>query len=179
MRSIAFPRAPCPHCRSMFSIPRLNKPAMPGYHHNSKCKGLIFFLPKVCCNDKPVVFAALTMYSMLEAGGWTWPRSLLCRSRMRCMSPSLMALLPLGLALHHSSSWSRNLSRMDSSRVELVRTMARAVWVRHRYKLAALTQPRKGRGLFMTVTLLRNGEHFLVVCKTRENRCRGGIAYRF
>lgn len=96
------------------------------------------------------VSSALTMYSMLEAGGWTWPRSLLCKSRMRCMSPSLMALFPLDLALHHSSSLSEYLSRMDSSFVELVRTMARTVWVKHRNKLAALTQPGKGRDLSMT-----------------------------
>lgn len=86
---------------------------------------------------------------MLEAGGWTWPRSLLCRSRMRCMSPSLMALLPLDLAFHHSSSLFLYLSRMDSSRVELVRTMARAVWAKHRNKLAALTQLVTGRDLLM------------------------------
>ncbi|TNN77290.1 hypothetical protein EYF80_012404 [Liparis tanakae] len=89
------------------------------------------------------------MYSMLEAGGWTWPRSLLCKSRMRCMSPSLMALLPLDLALHHSSSLSLYLSRMDSSLVEFVRTTVRTVWVKHRNKLAAPTQPAKGRDRFM------------------------------
>lgn len=36
---------------------------------------------------------ALTMYSMLEAGGYTWPRSLLCSMRISSLSDLGMALL--------------------------------------------------------------------------------------
>ena len=96
------------------------------------------------------VSSALTMNSMLEAGGYTWPRSLLCRSRIRCMSPSLMALFPLDLAFHHSSFLSLNLSRMDSSWVEFVMVMARMVRVKYRNKPAALTHQGKGKDVFMT-----------------------------
>lgn len=56
------------------------------------------------------------------------------------MSPSLMALLPLGLACHQSSSLSQYLSRMDWSGVELFRTTARTLWVKHKSRPAALSQ---------------------------------------
>lgn len=93
--------------------------------------------------------SVLTIYSMLEAGGWTWPRSLLCRSRMRCLSPSLMALLPLDLAFHHPSFLSLYLSRIDSSREEFLRTVASTLCVRQRIKPTAPTQTGPGGDLFM------------------------------
>ena len=70
-----------------------------------------------------------TMYSMLEAGGYTWPRSLLWRSRMSWASLSVMALFPLCLASHQSPSSSRYLSRICSQPVEFGSiTMEVAAW---------------------------------------------------
>lgn len=70
----------------------------------------------------------LTMYSMFEAGGYTWPLSLLCRSRMSCISLCEIALLPLGLDCHHASSLSMYFSRMASKWVALGMTMETTVW---------------------------------------------------
>lgn len=113
------------------------------------------------CNREP-----RTIYSMLDAGGCTWPRSLLCKSRMRCMSPSLMALLPLDLARHHSSSLSLYWSKRDSSFVELFRTTDMTAWVKHKKKLANLTQPGKGGELLMVIRWRFEQQGF--ICKRQS-----------
>lgn len=82
----------------------------------------------------------LTMYSMLEARGYTWPRSLLCRSRMSCASLSLMALFPLCLASHQSPSSSRYLSRIRSQPVEFGSITTEAAAWSSRSRAVALVQ---------------------------------------
>lgn len=69
------------------------------------------------------------MCSMLDAWGYTWPLSLLCRSRMACMSLWLMALLPRCFALHQSPSSSRYFSiRAPRSEELRLSTMDTAPW---------------------------------------------------
>ncbi len=70
----------------------------------------------------------LTMYSIFEAGGYTWPLSVLCRSRISCISLCEIALLPLDLDCHHASSLSMYFSRMASKWVALGITMETTVW---------------------------------------------------
>lgn len=67
------------------------------------------------------------------------------------MSPSLMALLPLDRDVHQSSPFSQYLSRMESSRVELFRTLARTTWLQHNNRPAALSQAAGGGELLMTL----------------------------
>lgn len=76
------------------------------------------------------------------------------------MSPSLMALLPLDLACHQSSSLSQYLSSMDSSGVELLGTTARTVWVRPKSRAAALIQSTEG------------GERLMASVRLDEEPCK-------
>lgn len=66
----------------------------------------------------------LTIYSILDAVGYTWLRNLLWRSKILCISLSVMALFPLCLAVHHSPSSSMYFSKSFSNKVALGTTMA-------------------------------------------------------